>query len=73
MITIKSPVADTENEAPGFFLGRFPGRALKSGEVLVPVAVLQALAMEGYQFSVIGKSTCEHQIAFLRDIVSTAV
>lgn len=55
MITIKFTDADTELEALGFLLGRFPGRALKTGEVLVPDAALQALALEGYQFTVIGK------------------
>ena len=69
MITIKFPDPDTELEALGFLLGRFPGRALKTGEVLVPDAALQALALEGYQFTVIGKSTYEQQIASLRDIV----
>jgi len=34
MITIKFPDSDTELEALGFLLGRFPGRALKTGEVL---------------------------------------
>ena len=45
----------------------------KTGEVLVPDAALQALALEGYQFNVIGKSTYEQQIASLRDIVPAAV
>ena len=36
MITIKFLDADTELEGFGFLLGRFPGRALKTGEVLVP-------------------------------------
>ena len=67
MITIKFADADTELEALGFLLGRFPGRALKTGEVLVPDAALQALAVEGYQFTVIGKSTYEQQIAAIRD------
>jgi hypothetical protein len=73
MITIKFPDPDTELDALGFLLGRFPGRALKSGEVLVPDAALQALAFEGYQFTVIGRSTYEQQIAPLRDTVSPTV
>jgi hypothetical protein len=73
MITIKFPDADTELEALGFLLGRFPGRALKTGEVLVPDAALQAHALEGYQFTVIGKSTYEQQIASLRDTVAPTV
>ena len=73
MITIKFSDKEIELEALGYLLGRFPGRALRSGEVLVPEAALQALALEGYQFTVIGKSTYEQQIASLRDIVPAAV
>ncbi len=73
MITIKFSDPDTRLEALGFLLGRFSGRALKSGEVLVPEAALQALAYEGYQFTVLGKSTYEQQIAAFRDIVTPAV
>ncbi len=69
MITIKFPDADTELEALGFLLGRFPGRVLKTGAVLVPDAALQALALEGYQFTVVGPSTYEQQIASFRNIV----
>ena len=47
MITIKFTNADTELEALGFLLGRFPGRVLKTGEVFVPDAALQALVLEG--------------------------
>jgi hypothetical protein len=73
MITIKFADADTEMEALGFLLGRFPGRALKTGEVLVPDSALQALAFEGYQFTVVGLSTYEQQIASLRDIVPATI
>ena len=44
---------ETEEEGLGFLLGRFPGRALRSGEVLVPEGALQALAQEGYQFTIL--------------------
>jgi hypothetical protein len=73
MITIKFIDPETELEAFGFLLGRFPGRVLKTGEVLVPEAALPALALEGYQFTVIGPSTYEQQIASLRDIVPSTV
>jgi hypothetical protein len=73
MITIKFPDSDSEEEALGFLLGRFPGRALRSGEVLVPEGALQALAQEGYQFTVIGISTYEQQIAALRSTVTPTV
>ncbi len=73
MITIRFPDPDTELEALGFLLGRFPGRALKTGEVLVPEAALPALAVEGYQFTVIGLSTYEQHIASLRDTATSTV
>ena len=73
MITIKFPDSDIELEALGFLLGRFPCRALKTGQVLVPDAALQALALEGYQFTVIGRSTYEQQIASVQDTVSSTV
>ncbi len=73
MITIKFSDSDARLEALGFLLGRFPGRALKTGEILVPEAALQALAYEGYQFIVLGKSTYEQQIAAFRDITTPAV
>ncbi len=73
MITIKFSDPDTELEALGFLLGRFPGRALKTGEVLVPETALQALALEGYQFTVIGKSTYEQQTASIRDTVASTI
>ncbi len=73
MITIKFSDPDVRLEALGFLLGRFPGRALKTGEILVPDTALEALAHEGYQFTVLGKSTYEQQIAAFRDIVTSTV
>jgi hypothetical protein len=73
MITIKFTDQETRSEALGFLLGRFPGRALKTGEILVPEAALTALANEGYQFTVLGRSTYEQQIAALRDTVASTV
>jgi hypothetical protein len=73
MITIKFPDPDTEVEALGFLLGRFPGRVLKTGEILVPEAALPALAIEGYQYTVIGLSTYEQHIASLRDFTTSTI
>ena len=73
MITIKFSDLEMRLEALGFLMGRFPGRALKTGEVLVPEAALQALAQEGYQFMVLGKSTYEQQTAAFRDTVTSTV
>ena len=73
MITIKFPDPESRLKALGFLLGRFPGRALKSGEVLVPSMALQALANEGYEFIVLGRSTYEQQIAPLRNPITSPV
>lgn len=73
MITIKFSDSDSRLEALGFLMSRFPGRALKTGEVLVSEAALQALAHEGFQFTVLGKSTYEQQITAFRDTVTPTV
>lgn len=73
MITIKFHDPDARLKALGFLLGRFPGRALKTGEVLVPSTALQALANEGYEFIVLGRSTYEQQIAPLRNPITSPV
>ena len=73
MISITFPDRETKLKALGFLLERFSGRALKSGEVLVPEAALPALAHEGYQYTVLGKATYEQQIAAFRDTVTPTV
>lgn len=73
MITITFPDRETEKRALAFLLGRFSGRVLKSGEHLVPEAALEALANEQIQFTVLGKSTYDQQVAPIRDIISTPV
>jgi hypothetical protein len=73
MITIKFSDPDTENKALGFLITRFRGRMLKTGEHLVPEAALEALANEGFQFTVLGKSTYEQQITAFRDTVTSQV
>ena len=67
MITITFPDRETEKRALGYLLGRFSGRALKTGEHLVPEAALQALANQNIAFSVKGKATYEQQVAAIRD------
>ena len=73
MITITFPDRETEKRALGFLLGRFSGRALKSGEHLVPEAALEALADQNISFTVQGKSTYEQQIAAIRDIAPATI
>ena len=56
MITITFPDRETEKRALAFLLGRFSGRALSSGEHLIPEAALEALAAQNIPFTVEGKT-----------------
>ncbi len=56
MITITFANREVEKRALAFLLGRFSGRVSKSGEHLVPVAALEALADQGIPFTVEGKA-----------------
>jgi hypothetical protein len=73
MVTIKFLDSETENKALGFLIARFKGRMLKTGEHIVPEAAVQALAREGFQFTVLGQSTYEQQISAFRDTVTDQV
>ena len=66
MVTITFPNRETEKRALAFCLGRFSGRALHSGEHLVPEAALEALADQNIPFTVKGKATYEQQLAAIR-------
>lgn len=56
MVTITFADGETQVEDLGFLLGRFPERVLKTGEVIVPERALHALGLEGYKFTVLGKT-----------------
>ncbi|MBX9787583.1 MAG: hypothetical protein K2Y37_01580 [Pirellulales bacterium] len=73
MVTITFADRSTEKRALAFLLGRFSGRALKSGEHLVPEAALAALAEQNIPFTVQGRATYEQQMAALRGASSTSV
>lgn len=73
MVTIRFEDRETEKRALAFLLGRFSGRALKSGEHLVPEAALEALADQNISFTVVGKATYEQQVAALRGTASGSV
>ena len=73
MVTITSPDRETEKQALAFLLARFSGRVLRSGERLVPEAVLEALADQDIPFTIKGKATYEHQVAAIRGTVSPSV
>ncbi len=57
MIAIKFADRQTLVRAIGFLAGRFSGRFLRTGEVIVPAAALPALARENFSFTVIGRAT----------------
>lgn len=63
MVSISFPNREVEKQALAFLLGRFSGRALQSGEHLVPEAALETLAQQDIPFSVKGKATYEQQVA----------
>jgi hypothetical protein len=73
MVTITFPDRDTERRALAYLLGRFSGRALRSGEHIVPEAALEALADQNIPFTVKGKATYAEQLAALRGVASAAV
>ena len=73
MVTITFPDRDTEERALGFLLGRFSGRVMRSGELIIPEAALEALADQNIPYSVKGKTTYEQQMAALRDTAPVAI
>jgi hypothetical protein len=73
MVIITFPDHETEKKALGFLLGRFSGKALASGEHIVPEAALEALAERSFVFTVKGKATYEHQMAALRGSAAPSV
>jgi len=73
MVTITFSDRETEKRALAFLIGRFSGRVLRSGEHLVPEAVLEALADQNIPFAVRGKATYEQQIAALRGSASSPI
>ena len=73
MVTITFPDRETEKRALAFLLGRFSGRALRSGEHMAPEAALEALADQNIPFTVRGKTTYEQQVAAIRDLTPPSV
>jgi hypothetical protein len=73
MVTITFPDRETEKRALAFLIGRFSGRANRSGEHFVPEAALEALAEQNIPFTVKGKTTYEQQVAAVRGDASTPV
>jgi hypothetical protein len=70
MVVIKFTDRETRHEAVGFLAGRFSGRLLRSGEVIVPEAALEALALENFSFTVQGRATYDQMAAVRGDAAS---
>jgi hypothetical protein len=66
MVTITFPNRESETRALGILLRRFSGRALQTGEHIVPEAALEALARENISFTVKGVTTHEEHEAAIR-------
>jgi hypothetical protein len=73
MVVVTFPSRAIAKKAVGFLLGRFSGRVLKSGEVIIPEAALEALAERGIPFTMKGKASYEKQVAALRSAASPSV
>lgn len=70
MVSIKFPDRKTQNRAIGFLAGHFSGRLFRSGEVIVPEAALEALALENFSFTVIGRATYDQMASIRSDVAS---
>ena len=66
LVTITFSDRETTKKALGYLAGRFSGRILGSGEVIVPEPALEALVEQGFKFAVLGKATYEQQVAAIR-------
>jgi hypothetical protein len=65
VVAIKFPDREATHRGLGFLIGRFSGRVLRSGEVIVPADALAAFADQNFSFTVLGKTTCEQEVAAL--------
>jgi hypothetical protein len=65
VVVVTFPDKLTRRKALGFLLGRFSGKSLKTGEVIIPEDALEALAERNFEFTVKGKASYEQQVAAL--------
>jgi hypothetical protein len=72
VVVIKFPDPETDKRALGLLMEHFSGRVLRSGEVIVPEAALEALALENFPFTVLGRATYE-QMAAIRSASAAPV
>jgi hypothetical protein len=64
MIAIKFVDQEAQKRALGFLLGRFSGRVLRGGVLIVPEPALVALAEENFSFTVMGRATYDQMASF---------
>lgn len=67
MVAIKFQSTEARRKAIGFLAGRFSGRVLGTGEVIVPEAALETLAAENFSFTVIGRANYDQMAAIRGD------
>jgi hypothetical protein len=65
VVVVTFPDKITRRKALGFLLGRFSGKSLKTGEVIIPEGALAALAERNLEFTVKGKASSAQQVAAL--------
>jgi hypothetical protein len=73
VVTIRFPDREATHRGLGFLIGRFSGRVLRSGEVIIPEEALAALAGQNFTFTVLGRTTYEQEVAALRSADSAPV
>lgn len=71
MVIVRFPDRVTEMKALGFLAGRFACRTWATGETMVPLEALAALALERFTYTVLGLATDEQLLPPVR--VPTAV
>lgn len=70
MVVIRFPDTKAQDRGVGFLMGRFSGRLLGTGEVIVPEAAVVALARANFTFTVLGRATYDQMAAIRGDAAS---
>lgn len=73
MVVLTFPDKATRKKALGFLFARFSGKALKTGEILVPEEALAALADNNISFTVQGKASYEQQVSAFRSAAADTI
>ena len=73
MVIILFPDEAAKRRALGWLAGRYSFKSWAGGQMLVPEAALEQLAMEGVRFSVEGPATYEQILTSLRNPAAAEV